>query len=383
VAADCAERWLKSGKPCRIHEILVRLKEHPALRGVPLSIQRGQAEALPLNGSDGRQWILKKFHRGRELDRVYLEAVSSLLPKHESFASGTERRVLSQGDLMKERGCYQSNELDRWLDGALLMPRVEGVDWATVADEVREGRVRLGHAHRLALCRSLTGCVEALEQSECSHRDISCGNVFVKVTQWRVSFIDFDSAFHSSLNMPAATTCGTEGYTAPFAWRDRTLDARKTWCERADRYALSIMCLEFLVLQKGSPLSAEGGMFDQEDLCHRRGQTLDGALKALRAECPGAVPLVEAAVAAECFDQCPSPEDWHNFCDTAGAPARPPRLAELEAVAPDFFEQLLRKRRPAAPLWPAPKLSDLPTAEIILPKPERSVVQLPPDPWRE
>ncbi|MBM4030176.1 MAG: hypothetical protein FJ291_00130 [Planctomycetes bacterium] len=380
--ADVVERWLRSGGPANVDGIALRPVEHKGMPGMPLSVQRGQAEAFCLAGSDGSRWVLKKFHPGRRLDRSYLEGVATVLPDHGGLLSGTDRSVLSVASLHKEHGFYYTPDLARWLHDTVLMPRVNGVDWATIADGVRDGSIKLERPHRLALLRGLTDIILLLEERQCAHRDLSSGNVFVNCQAWMVLLIDFDSVFHPALAMPNATTCGTEGYTPPYAWQGGALDPRQTWCQGADRFALCVLCVEFLILDAGAPLAAEGGMFEQEELRSRSGRGISLALAALKAKYPAAGPLFEAALRSTSFRDCPSPKDWARFCDsTPGAPMKPPRLDELESVSPDFFDQLLAKARPAAPLWPAPRLADMPAPTLELPRKRVPVVSLPPDPW--
>jgi hypothetical protein len=54
---------------------------------------------------------------------------------------------------------------------------------------------------------------------------------------------------------------------------------------------------------------------------------------------------------------------------------------ELESIAPDYFEHLLQKQRPAAPVWPAPRLADMPMDLPALPHQPPLNVSLPTDPW--
>jgi len=58
-------------------------------------------------------------------------------------------------------------------------------------------------------------------------------------------------------------------------------------------------------------------------------------------------------------------------------------LEQLERIEKDFFERVLKKQRPAAPLWPAPRLDDVPMPIITRPPavPEPVGVALPGDPW--
>ena len=182
--------------------------------------------------------------------------------------------------------------------------------------------------------------------------------------------------------MPPVTTCGTAGYTPPYAWRDGRLDADATWCERADRYALALLNVEFLILGRGAPLAAEGGIFAQEDLNARGGKSVEFARRLLSQHFPNVVQLFDKAIASKGFDGCPSPADWLRFCG-ASPYSTPPSLKDVHYAAPAYFIQLLKKRRKPAPLWPAPRLSEVPKAIVELPAVREPIVDLPPDPWKE
>ena len=191
--------------------------------------------------------------------------------------------------------------------------------------------------------------------------------------------IDFDSLYHPCLTMPQTTTCGTVGYTAPYAWNSDVLDAKMTWAPCADRYALALLNTEFLVLQDNAPLSAEGGIFNQDELRSRSGKSIKLAQDILSSDYPQARPLFETAIQSSSFHDCPSPQDWLNFCGSTQV--KPPRLVEMEEIQNDHFEQVLKKQRPAAPLWPAPPLNEMPSFEQEVPKVTVAVVTIPPDPW--
>lgn len=61
--AEVIEKWLKSGRYAQVNGTRLRPIEHNILKGTPLSIQRGQAEAFCLTCDKGENYILKKFHR--------------------------------------------------------------------------------------------------------------------------------------------------------------------------------------------------------------------------------------------------------------------------------------------------------------------------------
>ncbi len=381
--AEVVDNWLRKGKPARINGLAARPIEHPSMKGIALSVQRGQAEVFPLVAEDGSRWLLKKFHHQRSLDRGYLEAIGSLLPSGAAFQCGSVRRVLDRSAIRRAPNHFCTPTFTNWLDGTVLMPRIPGCDWASIADDLRDGNLNLETSQRVQLCRNLSRTVQQLEAAGCSHRDLSSGNVFIAPASLDVCLIDFDSLFHPTLTMPAATTCGTSGYTAPFAWRQGQPDAAASWCRQADRFALCLLNVEFLVVNRGSPVTNEGGIFDQEQLCGRRGAGLNRIRAALGSVALAAIPLVETALQSSTFSECPAPGDWLALCDQLAGPATvAPSLVDLEAIPDDYFHQLLRKQRPAAPLWPTPSLADLPQVDIALPAMARTVVSLPEDPWR-
>jgi len=382
VPADVVDAWLRSRCHAAVAGLHVRPLEHTALPGLPLSVQRGQAEVFILQATDGTTWMLKKFHPGRVLDRGYLQSVQSLVPPGDAFASAVNRRVLQPAHLQREPGGYYDTALAKWVDGTILMPRIPGRDWASLADQIREGQTRLDRMERLLLCQKAAGVVAQLEQAGCAHRDISSGNVFILPGTWEVSLIDFDSLFHPSLAMPATTTCGTMGYVAPFTWRHGAPEPEASWCPFADRYALAILCVEFLVLDKGAPLTADGGMFDQKELKRRSGKGLTEATSKLKTEFPEATPLLQQALQSNRYDQCPSPEDWQRFCAAAGCTVSvPPCLRDVEEVDYTFFTQILARRRVPLPVWPAPSLHELPVVDLRQVDFCQVFVVLPPSPW--
>lgn len=383
---ETMDKWLASGRSALIGPYHLRLIEHPCAKDKPLSSQKGQAEAFFLADERGNGWILKKFRKICRLAPSYLARVPSVLPKGKGFLCGTDRRVLEAGGLQQAKGYHYNKDLDHWLDGTILMPRVQGIDWACLADEIRDSEVTLEPARRLNLCRNLTKLVGLLEAHRCSHRDLSCGNIFIDIRTGEVCLIDFDSLFHPSLPMPEATTCGTEGYTAPYMWINGSLDPRTSWCEGADRYALALLNVEMLMVDGETEATGEGGIFSQQELKNRSGKGIDSIVAELRVHYPGAAELLLQAVNSRRATDCPSPQDWDDLFRTVPAgTAGVPTLSSL----PDFsdrIEDLLARSRPAAPLWPAPSLSEVPIAIPKVPA-RRSVarldLELPPDPWAQ
>ncbi|MEN6335159.1 MAG: hypothetical protein ABFE01_12940 [Phycisphaerales bacterium] len=382
--SEIIDQWLTSGRPALIGSHWLKPVEHSCAKGKPLSAQKGQAEAFFLTDDGGRGWILKKFRQTHVLDPAYLRKVASLLPAEPGFACGTERQILTTGALQKSQGHYYSKNLDRWLEGTILMPKVNGASWACLADDIRAGGLVLAPAQRLTLCRNLTRLVELLEARHCCHRDLSCGNVFIVIATGDIYLIDFDSLFHPSLPMPKATTCGSEGYTPPYLSNGGALDPRRSWCEKADRYALALLNVEMLLVRPGAEATGEGGLFQQEELKDRTGKGIDSITAGLQTHYPAAAALLRQAIQSRTTVDCPSPQAWNSFC--LGMPSGMAAATKLMDT-PDYASRiadLLARRRPAAPLWPAPSLKDMPAAIPQLPTKHPltiPVVPLPPDPW--
>ena len=386
MATEVMEQWVKNGRYAVVNQRRIKPIENTRLKGKPLSSQKGQAEAFFLI-DDKRDWlVLKKFNTGRAPDRAYLSKVGSLLPMDPGFTCGTDRQILSKTDLVKIKGCHYNAELARWLDGTVIMPKVSGYDWSTVADDIRVGTTNLDTTQRFTLCRNLTRLIELLEEGHCCHRDLSCGNIFIESSTGAVSLIDFGSFYHPSLSMPKVTTCGTEGYTAPYAWDNSTPNARRTWCEGADRYALSLLNAEFLVVTKGTEVTSEGGIFEQDELRNRFGRKINSILSELRRQYPPAAQLLKRTIHSRNPKDCPSPQEWNQFLDGAGVVSTPVTLADIPEPSAARISDILNRCRPAAPIWPAPSLSEIPLKIPQIPK-SRSiaprVVSLPPDPWEK
>lgn len=383
MAYKVIEEWFRSRKYAQLNGSRMRPIEHPVLKDAVLSIQKGQAESICLLSENGSRWILKKFHKGKNLDRNYLVSVSSLLPKHNAFKAGTDRQILSSDKLTNIAQCYYDSDLAVFLDNTILMPQIIGIDWAGLADEIRQGNIQISKAHKVELARNLTELIDLLEKNNCCHRDFSSGNIFISTTTWQIYLIDFESFYHPKLKMPKATTCGTTGYTAPFAWQSGTLDAKQSWCLYADRYALALLIVEFLVLDKGFPLTAEGGMFDQDELCTRSGTGLDQTIRTLEKDWPTVTNLFKKAINSKGFNSCPSPQDWRQMLESIpGVFVRPPKLGQLEKISADYFRKIIGMSRRPAPLWPAPCLADIPEFDLESSlKSVSNIVTLPSNPW--
>ena len=377
--------WLISGLNVIIGRFSLKPIEHNLMKGKPLSSQKGQAEAFFLIDDKGRWWILKKFHPNSELEQGYLHKVARLLPGEQPFISGANRLILSQYSLKKTRGYYFDKELATWLNGTILMPRVDGLDWAGLADGIREGSTVLDPSDRIRICRAFASIARILESKQCSHRDFSCGNIFIDMNTGTVSLIDFDSLYHPSLRIPRATTCGTTGYMPHLVWRNGNPDPRTTWCERADRYALALLNAEFLLVDRRSRVTGDGGLFDQEELRRQSGTNLDRIVLNMNTKYPGAAELLKSAIHCRSFSDCPSPQDWINFCDLMqNSQVTVPKLESSPKTIRQRIVGILGSHKCETSQPKAPRLVDMPLPKLhipTVPKIKAPKVKLPPDPW--
>jgi len=305
--SEAMNLWFKSRKPAQIEGLQLKLRPHSLVCNTPLSSMQGQAEAFFATAAEGSSYILKHFHDSKRPQMAYLNAVQSLLPKHPAFRCGTERKVLTKKSLAKVPGFYATEKLATYLDNTVLMPKIEGLDWACFSGWLRNRSVILTPDQRIMLCNNLAQIVMRMEDHQISHRDLSSGNVFIDPQTLDIALIDFDSIFHPSLKIPAKTTVGSEGYTAPFASADKPEETFGPW---ADRFALAILCAEFLALDSNSPFCHEGGIFEQDEINKRRGKTLDFAGSRLKTLNPRYFERFYAALNSRSYAACPSPQDW-------------------------------------------------------------------------
>jgi hypothetical protein len=348
--SDVAQTWLLRRQRVSIEGVALLPQENMFIPKTPLVIIRGQAQAFYLDDGAGKVWILKKFLPGRTPEAQYVRAIGALVPPHRGFESGHRRRVLSRASL---GGPAPSADFAPWVENTILMPQVEGSDWAYVADRVRDGTISLTSEQRLLICRNLSEKVRALEGSGLSHRDLSSTNVFIDTNTWDVHLIDWDSLYHRSLTIPPNTTFGTNGYVAPFVRVNGAPDPRRTWRPGSDRFSLAVLNVEFLTIERNSPVTGDGGLLDQDEIFVRRGRGIDRCADILRRSSPGALGLFERALLANDFDECPRPDEWIAL--SAGVTA--PSLRDVYDPQPDFqrFIHTLQAPPPRA----APDLRDV------------------------
>jgi hypothetical protein len=73
---------------------------------------------------------------------------------------------------------------------------------------------------------------------------------------------------------------------------------------------MAILNAEFLSMDAGTPFKHDGGMFEQDELYKRGGPETTRLVNNLQKNFPGAATLLEQALQAQGFDDCPSPAEW-------------------------------------------------------------------------
>lgn len=305
---DVMHAWSGTGRQAVIDGVALRPRTADASSTVPLVTRGGRSLVYHLVDDNDAGWMLKKFLPGREPGRAYLGEMRALIPDRPGFESGFGQKVLD--DLSVSASAYCEPEFRSWVGGAVLMRQVISPTWAELALSIREGAQVLSRVERLFLCARLSEKLEWLESAGLAHRDLSSTNVMIDPLNAEVHLIDWDGLFHATLPPPLNAAPGTEGYSAPFAGGS---GAAPAWQEHSDRFGLTILNAEILSVNAGSPRAGEGGLFDQKDLDKRAGGTVSEIRGDLQRHFPGAAGLLDAALAARSYEECPSPTDWLNL----------------------------------------------------------------------
>ena len=148
------------------------------------------------------------------------------------------------------------------------------------------------------------------------------------------------------------------------------------------------MIAEILLVDPSIKATGEGGIFDQEELNNQSGRNIDLIFDKLNSMLPLAAQLLEAAIRSSKFQDCPSPGEWLTLFNTVpGFGIKPPSLSDIPDFSIANLKTILQKRKAkvAEPMWPVPKLDDMVTTQIKLPRenPIISVnISLPSDPWK-
>ncbi len=311
---DIANIWLQSGLPALIRGGKLTPKPHPRYPHIAWYEEGKQGFCFHLiQGGNQRQWILKKFKDGMMPERNYLLAIRNLLPSGVAFSTGIKRALLTTKDVKSEDKTYNSPELTRWIEDTLLMPKVSGVSWTRVAQELRKGSYDLAQDHRIMFAKNLADAVVALEDNGCSHRDLSHQNLFLDMQEYVIYLVDWDSLFHGSLAFTRITPVGTDGYIAPWVTeKSGKIDVRKTWNAQADRFSLAILIAELLTVNADSKSYHYGTLFSQEIFKNTKHSEILQTSQSLQSISQDLADLWERTFRASNFEDCPRPKEWQN-----------------------------------------------------------------------
>lgn len=308
---DVMRTWLESNQYAVLDNIALLPRRRGQLAPAPVVIESEDGFAYFLTDASEAGWILKKFIAKQEPDRGYTAAIQALVPNVSGFESGFERKLLKSSSVSSVAFC--NTEFQAWIDGTVLMPQVVCPTWREVSDSLSDGSLILSTAHRLLLCSRVSEMVQSLESVGVAHRDLSSRNILIDPRNPAAHFVDWDSLYHDTLTMQSNTACGTNGYIAPFVKANGVELVHFTWAERSDRFALAILNIELLAARTGSRRVEDGGLLLQRDLDNRAGPTLVAVRNILGRDFPDAVQLLDQALSASNFSECPSPADWIEF----------------------------------------------------------------------
>lgn len=305
--ADVVKAWLDAGQFALIDDLALQPRPNEIQSSLPLSVTSEHAITYCLVDEKDNNWLLKKFFPESEPEFSYSELIRDLVPRMPGFESGFDRRVLNHSSLSPSG--YYTEELQLWLHGAILTPQVAAPTWATLIDSIIEGGHVLSRLVRLLLCEKLSQRVEWLESAGLAHGELSAHSVLIDPVNVEIHAINWDNLFHPSLNPQPNSTVGTAGYIAPFV-KVNTSGANAMWHAHSDRFALSVLNFEIMLMRADSPRTSSGGLFDQQDVFARSGQTLSHVRNGLHQSFPDAVKLLDQSLTASSFEQCPAPSDW-------------------------------------------------------------------------
>ncbi len=308
---DIMNNWLNSGKSVRICGQDLRPVPNGLFTDRIFCIVKGQAEVYFLKQVPHENiWLLKIFAPGRRPTDEYLEAVSNYLPGTVEFFTCTQRRFLCAEHLDLRNSGFNNPALTQLTVGSVIMPKVPGTTWASMADDLRDGTLKLSLVQRLRMSLSLAKCISVLEARQCSHRDLSSTNVFYE--NERAYLIDWDSLYHPQLPFQSNTTVGTMGYIPPFLnVANGQADVSLSWCLYADRFALALLITEFLLVDHRYSMQHEdGSLFSQKQIDSPDDGFVNETINQLKQISPPCAILLKQAFNSLSFINCPSPDDW-------------------------------------------------------------------------
>jgi len=305
---DAMQAWLRADEPAMIDGLALLPRASEGAAGLPRCTVSETAISYHLFDKNDDGWLLRKFMPDWQPNLSRIQTTQYVIPRMPGFNSGFDQRVLDDTSL--STAGYHTEELQTWLIDAILVPEVTVSPWMDVADSIRTGGQSLATVVKLLLCQKLTERVEWLESGGAAHRNLSGTSVLIDPMNVEVHFVDWDHMFHPSLSKPANITAGAIGYIAPFVKLEPSANVDATWRSRADRFALAVLNCEILLTNGDSPITAGGGLLEQQHIFDRAGHTLQRLRNALQQNSPAALKLFDQCLTASNFDQCPGPREW-------------------------------------------------------------------------
>lgn len=338
---NVVQAWLIADQHAVLESIALWPRCKPGSAGEVLMEESDEAYVYHLLDDSEQGWVLKKFRTGWEPHPVYAAAIQSLVPEISGFESGFKRKLLSGSSVSTSAYCEEA--FCAWIDGAVLMPEVVAPTWAELTDAVSNGSRTLSTVERFFLCEKLSEKIDCLESVGLAHRNLSSSNVMIDPMNIEVHLIDWDDLYSVTLPEELDQPCGTAGYIAPFVRLSAATNSTSSWRLGADRFGLAVLSAELLVTKAGSRRFGSG-LLDQKEIYQRFGQTLEDVRHGLQHSYAAAGELLDAALNARSFAECPTPRDWielmqrgldnskQTFWDDAGSAA----LAAPTIYAPQY-----------------------------------------------
>jgi hypothetical protein len=310
---DVMQEWLRADQSAMIEGIALMPRSREGAAGSPRCSFSEAAVFYYLADKNDDGWLLKKFMPEQHPDLTRTQTIQYLIPKMPGFRSGFDRRVLDDTSLSPAG--YYTEEFRAWLTDAILAPEVNVSTWADIADSIRAGGQALSTVVKLLLCQKLGESVEWLESAGVAHRSLSGTSVLIDPINVEIHFADWEHLYHPSLSKMASATSAAVGYIAPFVKAETIANMDATWKARSDRFALAVLNSEILLANSDSPITAGGGLLEQQHIFDRAGQTLQRLRNRLQQNSPDALKLFDQCLTASNFDQCPGPREWLNLIE--------------------------------------------------------------------
>ncbi len=81
--------------------------------------------------------------------------MNNCLPGGPEFYTCTQRRLLRRTHIGQRYSTYKHSALGDFIEGTILMPKVPGTTWASIADDLRDGSLVLPLSSRLLISQNL------------------------------------------------------------------------------------------------------------------------------------------------------------------------------------------------------------------------------------